>query len=313
MEETAQISVQLFVELMTILESLEAVAAIQHATLVELQDTLEEQGTVEAELRQALAERDTAQQAVEAERQQYQTLFDLAPDGYLVTNTVGVIREANPESARLLGMPRRWLVGKPLAGFVARQEAQRFHTLLHTLHVEPPSGQAWIGDFHPPRGQPFLGELTVAIRQEVSPSSKWYHWLLRDISARVQAEAVLHHTNADHQRLESEAQRAAYFALLGRLAADMSHEIRDPLEAVMLHVDLVEEGLRQHSSDSAEELAQSLTEIKINVVRLDDLVQDYLSLVHVAPIEWTPQDLQASVQAWATERHARRAALRHPF
>jgi hypothetical protein len=59
--------------------------------------------------------------------------------------------------------------------------------------------------------------------------------------------------------------------------------------------------------------SQSLTEIKINVVRLDDLVQDYLSLVHVATIEWTPQDLQASVQAWATERRARRAAPRHPF
>jgi PAS domain S-box-containing protein len=311
MEETAQVITQFLVELMVVLESLEAEVVIQHATLVELQDTLGEQGAVEAELRQALAERDTAQQAVEAERQQYQTLFDLAPDGYLVTNTIGAIREANPEAARLLGMPRTQLVGKPLAGFVARQEAQRFHTLLHALHTEPPPGQAWVGDFQPPRGQPFIGELTVAIRQEVSPNSKWYHWLLRDITARVQAEAVLHHAIAERQRLEREAQRAAYFALLGRLAADMSHEIRDPLEAVMLHVDLVEEGLREHSSDSPEELAQSLTEIKTNVARLDDLVQDYLSLVHVATIEWTPQDLEASVQAWATERHARHAASRH--
>ena len=313
MAETAQIIIQLFVKLMTILESCEAAATIQHATLVALQDTLQEQGTVEAELWPALAERDTVQQAVEAERQQYQTLFDLAPDGYLVTNTVGVIRAANPEAARLLGMPRRWLVGQSLAGFVARQEAQRFHTLLHTLHIEPAAGQAWTGDFHPPRGQPFIGELTVAIRQEVSPGSKWYHWLLRDITARVQAEAVFHYANAEHQRLEHEAQRAAYFTLLGRLAVDMSHEIRDPLAAVMLHVDLVEEELRQHSSDSAEELAQSLEEIKINVVRLDDLVQDYLSLVQVATIAWTPQDLQASVQAWATERHARRAGPRHAF
>jgi len=54
MEETAQSIIQLFVPLMTILESCEAAATIQHATLVALQDTL--------------AERDTGQQAVEAER-----------------------------------------------------------------------------------------------------------------------------------------------------------------------------------------------------------------------------------------------------
>jgi len=97
----------------------------------------------------------------------------LAPDGYLVTNTVGVICAANPQAARLLGRPRRWLVGKSLAGCVARQEARRFHTLLHTLHREPPSGRAWVGDFHPAYGQAFIGELTVAIRQEVSLGSKW--------------------------------------------------------------------------------------------------------------------------------------------
>jgi hypothetical protein len=54
MQETAQSIIQLFVQLMTILESCEAAATIQHATLVVLQDTL--------------AERDTGQQAVEAER-----------------------------------------------------------------------------------------------------------------------------------------------------------------------------------------------------------------------------------------------------
>ena len=52
MEETAQNIIQHFVQLMTILESCEAAATIQHAPLVALQDTL--------------AEHDTGQQAVEA-------------------------------------------------------------------------------------------------------------------------------------------------------------------------------------------------------------------------------------------------------
>jgi PAS domain-containing protein len=37
---------------------------------------------------------------------QYQALFELAPDGYLVTNAAGVIHTANQAAARLLGMPQ---------------------------------------------------------------------------------------------------------------------------------------------------------------------------------------------------------------
>ena len=87
------------------------------------------------------------------------------------------------------------------------------------------------------------------------------------------------------QRLEREAQRAQHFALLRRLAAGVSHEIRNPLGAVCRHVDLLEEELRQPSPDSAMQIAQSFTEIKMHLARLDDLVQDYLSLVRASTIE----------------------------
>ena len=69
------------IQLLAVLEALVAEAVIQATTLVELQDSLEEQGMVGTELQQELTEQNAAQQAVEAERQQYQTLFNLAPDG----------------------------------------------------------------------------------------------------------------------------------------------------------------------------------------------------------------------------------------
>src|SRR5262245_23754555 len=117
------------------LTDLEAEVAHQHATLVEVQQTLDEASLENAELRQTLAEREEAQQAMEAERLQYHTLFALAPDGYLVTDTRSRIHEANPTAARLLGMAPAFLRGKPLAGFVAPEEAQRFARLLHALHT----------------------------------------------------------------------------------------------------------------------------------------------------------------------------------
>jgi two-component system CheB/CheR fusion protein len=119
-------------------------------------------------------------------------------------------------------------------------------------------------------------------------------------TALQQALAHLRREMTARETLEREAQRVQHFALLGRLAAGVSHEIRNPLGAVVLHVDLLEEELRQPSTNSADEVAQALAEIKTNLARLEDLVQDYLSLVRVGNMERTPQDLGAALHAWAS-------------
>jgi signal transduction histidine kinase len=113
---------------------------------------------------------------------------------------------------------------------------------------------------------------------------------------------------AERQRLAHEAQRAAHFALLGRLAAGVSHEIRNPLGAVFLNVDLLAEELQQPTPENPADIAEILTDIKTNLARLDDLVQDYLSLVRVANLQMDIQDLGMAVQAWVTEFQAVAAA-----
>jgi signal transduction histidine kinase len=105
---------------------------------------------------------------------------------------------------------------------------------------------------------------------------------------------------AERQRLEGEARRVQHFALLGRLAAGLSHEIRNPLAALFLHVDLLEEELQQPTPASAD-VTQALAEIRTQLTRLEDLVQDYLTLVRTSQIERTPQDLGTAMHAWAAE------------
>ena len=116
--------------------------------------------------------------------------------------------------------------------------------------------------------------------------------------------AALHHEIAERQRLEREAQRVQHFALLGQLAAGVSHEIRNPLGAVFLHVDLLAEELQQPAPNTPAVVAETLAEIKTNLARLEELVQDYLSLVRVGTLQLTTEDLGAAVQAWTPEFHA---------
>jgi two-component system, chemotaxis family, CheB/CheR fusion protein len=141
---------------------------------------------------------------------------------------------------------------------------------------------------------------------------------MEDATARTRAEASLQQQQAqlerqvqertaalsremtERQRLERAAQQVQHFALLGRLAAGLSHEIRNPLGAVFLNVDLLEEELRDLALPSAE-ITQAFTEIKTNLARLDDLLQDYLSLVRTGAMRLVPEDLSLVVTQFAQE------------
>ena len=92
--------------------------------------------------------------------------------------------------------------------------------------------------------------------------------------------------------------------MLGRLATSVSHDIRNPLGAVLLHVEVLEEELREPSPESQSVIAESLIEVKTQLARLEELVQNYLSLARVAQLDTIPQDLGTTLQAWAKEWQA---------
>lgn len=72
--------------------------------------------------------------ALEAEREQYKELFELVPDGYLVTTLEGAIIEANQTAAQLLNVSQiKYLIGKPLVVFVAAEERRKFYSQLSQL------------------------------------------------------------------------------------------------------------------------------------------------------------------------------------
>src|SRR5215470_9227261 len=95
----------------------------------ELQVSLEELRVAEEELRQQNDELIISRQEVESERQRYRDLFEFAPDGYIVTDTAGMIQEANRAAGTLLGVLQRALVGKPLVIYFT----QNYHAAFYNL------------------------------------------------------------------------------------------------------------------------------------------------------------------------------------
>lgn len=67
---------------------------------------------------ETLLQQNEAIATVVVQQQRYQTLFDLAPEAYLVTDAKGIIQEANQTAAKLLGTVQQFLVGKPLTVYI---------------------------------------------------------------------------------------------------------------------------------------------------------------------------------------------------
>ncbi len=119
--------------------SLQESNPVLKVALEELQITLEKLQVAEEELYQQNKALEDAFRLLEAERERYQNLFEFVPDGYLVTDAVGKIQEANRAAALLLNIAPQRLVGKPLSVFVALEARRAFREQLNRLHHDPRS------------------------------------------------------------------------------------------------------------------------------------------------------------------------------
>ena len=93
------------------------------------------------------------------------------------------------------------------------------------------------------------------------------------------------------QRLEQMTWQLQRSALLGDIAGRIGHEIRNPLNAIFLHADVVQGELQCPTLDSRTQIIESLTDIRMEVRRLYDIMQDYLALARLAVVQYEPEDM----------------------
>jgi signal transduction histidine kinase len=106
---------------------------------------------------------------------------------------------------------------------------------------------------------------------------------------------------AERQQLAQKLQRSEHLVLLGQLASAVAHELRNPLGAMVLHMDILDEELLHPRPESRAQLLESWQAIKTNVTRLQEIVQDYLSLARLTVIQHQPADLGEFLEGFARE------------
>ncbi|NJN64788.1 MAG: hypothetical protein HC882_07845 [Acidobacteria bacterium] len=96
--------------------------------------------------------------------------------------------------------------------------------------------------------------------------------------------------------LEAQAQRANQLAYLGTLASGLAHEIRNPLNAMNINLQLLEEDVA--SGTIGEETRALLHASRAEVLRLERLVKEFLAYARPRPLqrsEFFPGDLVADI------------------
>jgi PAS domain S-box-containing protein len=168
------------------------------------------------------------QLAVELERSRYQELFELAPDGYVVTDLEGNIVEINRAAAMQLGVAPEKVAGRPLVRHIATPGRRAYRASLKQL-----AGRGGLENLEltlvSAAGSPFDAALTVATVRDAGGQPSGLRWLIRNVTERRTAEReralLLAKEQAERARAEAAEQRAAFLAeASGILAASLDVE-----------------------------------------------------------------------------------------
>jgi PAS domain S-box-containing protein len=231
-------------------------------------------------------ENEELRQILAWEQRQYVELYEWAPDAYVVTDETGKIQEANRRAEALIGVPRRFLAGKPFSLYF--EDAGSFRAALNAAaRREILDEREFV--LRPRQGEPLDVGVTA---RAVAADDKivGIRWLVRDISARKQAETAVRRMNLDLERRVRDRTSALEVAkeakdeLLQELArrarierefvTNAAHELRTPVTAITSAIDVLQSGAK----DSPEDRDRFLAHIGEQCRRLERLSHALLVL-----------------------------------
>nr|WP_199339690.1 ATP-binding protein [Nostoc sp. FACHB-892] len=254
-------------------EDIEVVTAV----LKEVHLALEKLQRANEELQQQNEELSNTQQSLVAERQRYQELFEEVPDAYFVTDTKGLIQEANSAATTLLNISKSGLLGKLLGIYVLEKEIIAFHLKLTHLrdHAEIPDWkmQEWEVNLRPYNRTPIIAAVKVVAIRNQQGKLVGLRWILRDISENKRTQGKLQW--AEQAMRQALAKEREFSELKSRLLTITSHEFRTPLATIHSSAELLEY-YRHLWSDERQNT--HLRRIQKSVMHMTQLLNDVLVL-----------------------------------
>ena len=239
--------------------------------------------------------------------QKYYELFELAPDAYFVTDTRGVIREANAAASHLLGVAAQFLVGKPLLMFfddgARKNYPHQLDRLCGTDRVDD-----WEIELTPRSGSPLAVSVSIGQILDGDRKLSGYRWIVRDITRRKAAELAVRKLNRElelrvasrtsqlavanrvkDELLLSERTAREEAEVANRLKSEflalLSHEFRTPLQAVFGYTELLDRGIHGSLNETQRRYVQRIQQSQQHLLGLINTILEFEKLESGQPID----------------------------
>ncbi|MBF2029605.1 MAG: PAS domain S-box protein [Oscillatoriales cyanobacterium C42_A2020_001] len=139
------------------------------------------------------------QNELKEEQQRYQDLFEHMPDGCVLTDSHGVVKQANCAMTSLINTQAQFLVGKSLSSLIVPEDASLFQTKLSQIT----QSRSHLSDriefsvrlYRRPTNV-FIATLAVNVVRKQGDGCL-LQWVVRDITERKRAEAALDNPEYD--------------------------------------------------------------------------------------------------------------------
>jgi PAS domain S-box-containing protein len=141
------------------------------------------------ELRQQNEQLVETRDLLEIERQRYKDLFDFAPDGYIVTDLDGKIKEANRAASQLFCIPQNQFPGKLIINFVALDDRHKLRCQISKLSRMEKVGEIVIS-CQRRDGEFFHAALTAGSVSNNQGKVTALRWLIRDITEQNRTKSI---------------------------------------------------------------------------------------------------------------------------
>lgn len=227
-----------------------------------------------------------------AERGLMETIFHALREGILVLNADGRVLFANRAVCRMLGLDEKKTAGRLLSKLVRNLDGQEFVR----------AGRA--------------GDWTLASREiEISyPEHRFLSVYLAPLS-EASADGVvmiLRDTTRERDHAAEMVESERLNAVL-MLAAGVAHEIGNPLNALSIHMQLMDRKLRKLPPDEAAPLKQLVDVARGEIDRLDRILSQFIKAVRPTLPQFARESLPAlareTLEALSAEIHDRNIRL----
>jgi PAS domain S-box-containing protein len=218
------------------------------------------------EMRQKFLELEECRCDIQSVQDRYEQLIQSAPDAMIFVNIEAKIVRINAQLGGLFGYTEEELVGRDLACLIPERYRERHDKNVGKYFAEPhvrPMGTSLVIYGLRKDGSEFPADISLSPLE--TDGMKLAVAAIRDISERKKAEE-------DKQRLREQLAQAEKLSALGRVAANVADEIRNPLTSVGGFA------RRLHKIADSDKEKEYATYIISEVERLEGLLKGVLAI-----------------------------------